>query len=137
MYIRGDFNVNEKNLKRKDIFNYFKEYHELNEVHINHPTYHHFMGNGDSDSHLDRIICSVKPNKMEKLVEILCKHHNPWISSLHDAILSSWIPSPIVITDTCKESMIAPLFKSGDRELPVNYRPVALTSHVAKILREK
>ena len=33
-----------------------------------------------------------------------------------------------------KEAMIAPLFEGGDRELPVNYRPVALTSHVAEVI---
>eukprot|EP00116_Pleurobrachia_bachei_P018688 sb/3478950/ len=31
-----------------------------------------------------------------------------------------------------KEQFICPIFKKGDRSLPENYRPVAITSHISK-----
>lgn len=37
------------------------------------------------------------------------------------------------IPKLCKKSLIVPVFKSGKKELPENYRPVSLTSHIIKI----
>ena len=33
-----------------------------------------------------------------------------------------------------REAMISPIFKGGDHERPASYRPIALTSHLSKIL---
>ena len=38
-----------------------------------------------------------------------------------------------VVAKFYNETNISPLFKKGDRAKAVNYRPVALTSHVIKI----
>ena len=35
-----------------------------------------------------------------------------------------------------KTSSITPIFKDGDRKLPKNYRPVALTSHITKVFEK-
>ena len=43
------------------------------------------------------------------------------------SLLSGDIPSEL------KEGLVTPLFKSGDRSDPENYRPVTLTSHIIKI----
>ena len=94
IYLRGDFNVSNKNLKRKELITYFIQSNDLHDVPLGHTTYHHFVGNGSSDSHLDRIMCTKQPNKTETLLSIECKNDNPLISSSHDAIISCWFPSP-------------------------------------------
>ena len=38
------------------------------------------------------------------------------------------------IPDIMKCAYITPLFKSGKKSLPVNYRPVSLTSHITKTM---
>ena len=38
------------------------------------------------------------------------------------------------IPDVWKEAMITPIFKGGKKEMPSNYRPVSLTSQIAKLL---
>ena len=54
VYVRGDFNVSQKNPSRTTLLNYFSNNHSLQEMALQHPTYHHFVGNGASDSFLDR-----------------------------------------------------------------------------------
>ena len=92
IYIRGDFNINEKNLKRMECLDFLKNEHHMNEVKLNHPTYHHFTGNGTRDSNLDRILFSTQHQGQEKLIDILCKHDHPLVNSTHDVILTSWLP---------------------------------------------
>ena len=89
IYIRGDFNVSKKNVKRTNLLEFIKDTHDLIEVELQHPTYHHFTGNGASDSHLDRILYSRECAKGEELLGILCKFGIPYVSSSHDVILSS------------------------------------------------
>lgn len=38
------------------------------------------------------------------------------------------------IPEVWKEAIIVPIFKSGNKEMPANYRPVSLTSQLAKLL---
>ena len=47
---------------------------------------------------------------------------------MNDSFQTSEIPSQLI------ESIIAPIFKGGDRTTAKNYRPVALTSHITKIM---
>ena len=89
IYIRGDLNVNNKNSKRKSILKYFLDSNNLDELKIDHPTYHHFVGDGTSDSNLDRIIFSSRPNEPEMLLRIICKLNEPLVCSLHDVIITS------------------------------------------------
>ncbi|XP_076061613.1 uncharacterized protein LOC143037360 [Oratosquilla oratoria] len=35
-----------------------------------------------------------------------------------------------------KQAIISPIYKGGDRTLPKNYRPVALTSHIVKVIEK-
>ena len=98
IFIRGDYNVNDRIKSRNDLLEYFKDDQRLLETPINHPTYHHFQGNGSSDSHLDRIMYSNSLPNAEHLVTIICKHDNPLVASHHDIVLSSWS-----LTDICEE----------------------------------
>ena len=90
VFIRGDFNVNEKNSKRRTLLDHLLADFSLIEMQIDHPTYHHFMGNGRSDSNIDKVLCPT--NTLETLLYILCRNEDPIvnISSSHDIIMSSW-----------------------------------------------
>ena len=87
IYLRGDFNASSSNPKRNSILRFLKETHKLNEVNLGHKTYHHFVGNGTSDSDLDKLLYSSQP--AEKLINVLCKLSNPLVNSLHDVIIST------------------------------------------------
>ena len=58
-YLRGDFNVNSSNKTRNCLLDYFCNEKELASTPILHTTYHHFTGEGRSDSHLDKILFSI------------------------------------------------------------------------------
>ena len=90
VYLRGDFNASFSNFKRTDLLDHFCSEHHLLQVSIPHPTYHHFLGNGQSDSFLDRILFSDSVLHQEILLDILCKNLNPLVDSHHDVIISSW-----------------------------------------------
>ena len=87
LFIRGDANVNEKHYSRSVTFRSFCKQLNLQKVVIGHMTYHHFMGNGLSDSELDVLLYS-GPGK-EVLNEVLCKLNSPDHTSHHDALLST------------------------------------------------
>ena len=89
IYLRGDFNVNEKNRQRKELLQFLIASFNLMEVPFQHKTYHHFVGEGQSDSKLDRIFYS-DPMQPECLDSILCGQSNSSVASSHDALLSSW-----------------------------------------------
>ena len=72
IYLRGDFNVSHSNPKRTDLLNHFCNTYNLLQLSFPHPTYHHFVGNGQSDSSLDRIIFSRSLLRHEILQTIHC-----------------------------------------------------------------
>ena len=61
----------------------------LSRLSIDHTTYHHFLGNGASDSEIDVIIYSKSAN--EVLIKILCKLASPDHASHHDALISEFL----------------------------------------------
>ena len=67
----------------------FSNEQDLTSVPITHPTYYHFLGNGQSDSHLDKLLFS-KNTFPEELISIICKLSNPLVDSHHDVILTRW-----------------------------------------------
>ena len=86
--MRGDANVNQKNVSRVSLFKHLLTKYSLLSVDLDHPTYHHFLGNGVFDSSLDVLLYPDNPLASESLTEVLCKHQNPLIQSHHDIILS-------------------------------------------------
>jgi len=40
----------------------------------------------------------------------------------------------LILADDWKVGYVTPIFKKGNRHLPNNYRPISLTSSIAKIL---
>ena len=88
LFIRGDANVNKNDKHRSAVFEKFCNDWSLVNINIDHPTYHHFVGNGKSDSQLDILLRS--RNSSETLHEIHCKLDDPLITSHHDALFSSF-----------------------------------------------
>ena len=89
IFIRGDVNVNIKNTKRLELFQKFCNTFSLESSDISHPTYHHFLGDGKSDSQLDVLLHS--SGTRDDLVQIICKHQDPTILSHHDIIVSRFL----------------------------------------------
>ena len=88
--LRGDKNANKKNTTRCNLItNIFTEF-SINEVYIEHPTYHHFVGNGLFDSNIDTIALTNQFGAFETIDQIICRVDHPEIGSHHDVILSTF-----------------------------------------------
>ena len=94
LYIRGDANVNCKNLTRVKVLKSFMAHFNLVRIEITHKTYHHFVGAGQYDSNVDVILHTVGTTisgmQQEKISGIICQKITPVMSSHHDVILSSF-----------------------------------------------
>ena len=86
-FIRGDANVNPNNIARFNLF-YFSSSLSLKRLPLCHPTYHHFVRDGNFDSEIDVILYHGK-DISETLSEIICKLESPLVESHHDVILST------------------------------------------------
>ena len=112
-YFRGDFNVSKKNQKRTSLLQQFCSDFDLKEVEIQHPTYHHFMGTWESDSHLDRFLYSDYSKFSESLVKIHCKLENPLVSSHHDLIVTVFaLPHEPVLSVATTSNITAPIVRN-------------------------
>ena len=90
LYLRGDFNVNNNNHSRTILFRHQCYNQDLNCIPIKHATYHHFLGDGLYDSHLDKLMYSKTVRFPEILTKNICKFSNPLVNSHHDLIISKW-----------------------------------------------
>ena len=88
IYIRGDANTNLKNGNRLVLLNHLQDEFELKRIPLGHNTYHHFMGDGHSDSEIDIILHSKSTRTVETLSRVLCRVNFPEIESRHDVIES-------------------------------------------------
>ena len=95
LYIRGDGNVNMKNIKRVSLLGSFMKDFSLTNVPIGHKTYHHFTGAGAHDSNVDVLLHSASLQFPEYVTRIICKNQHPSIFSHHDIILSSFSLPPL------------------------------------------
>ena len=91
IFIRGDGNCNPKNQRRHQVLQNFMYRQGMKKVHISHPTYHHFVGNGQYDSNIDIILHTAPDIITEVVLKIVCRNDHPEISSHHDLILSEFI----------------------------------------------
>ena len=86
-------NVNPKKNSRTTLLSHLQDKYSLNKIRLDHPTYHHFLGNGEFDSPLDIILDSSSqqsPAISEIVTEIICKNQNPLVQSHHDIIISKF-----------------------------------------------
>ena len=91
IHIRGDSNCNPKNEYQCSLFRNFCQSHDLLSVDFEHSSYHHFTGNGASDSQLDMLLYS--NSSEEILTHIQCSLSNLLVYSSHDLIVSSSVHS--------------------------------------------
>ena len=71
----------------------------MEKVVISHPTYHHFVGNGQYDSNIDIILHTAPEKTTEQVLKIMCRNNHPEISSHHDLIFSE-LPLPYQVPPT-------------------------------------
>ena len=89
IFLRGDANVNCNNAARASVFSYFCSTFSLKNIPLLHPTYHHFVGEGNFDSEIDVLLVNGTDKKAsESLDKIVCKLDSPFVNSQHDVILS-------------------------------------------------
>ena len=86
-FIRGDANSNPNNIWRFNLLNHFCSTFLFTRVPLQHPTYHHFIGDGCFDSEIDILLVYGK-YVSETLTKIICKLESPLVESHHDIILS-------------------------------------------------
>ena len=106
-FLRGDFNASKTNHTRTGLLNYFITSHSFISLDIPHPTYHHFVGDGSSDSHLDRIFHSESIETPEKLSRLHCKLSNPLIESHHDILIST-VELEHTVREDFENNIVAP-----------------------------
>ena len=103
IFIRGDMNVSERNLARLPLLSHLRAKFNLTSIPLHHPSYHHFVGDGEFDSTLDVLLHSSQPGVEETLLEQVCKHQHPLVYSHHDLLFSRLsmptTSSPIISTD--------------------------------------
>ena len=75
IYIRGDANVNPNHPTRPQLLQEFLDRFVLHMMDLDHTTYHHFNGEGSSDSQLDVLISTL--GSPETLEVIVCKKRQP------------------------------------------------------------
>ena len=90
IFVRGDCNVNPKNAARLGLLKSVMAQYSFKQVKIDHPTYHHFTGEGKSDSNLDIILYSDHVSVSEYVTQVICKFLHPEVSSHHDLLLSQF-----------------------------------------------
>ena len=69
LFIRGDANANPNDKSRSSLMLHLCQKWSLNQVRLHHKTYHHFVGNGNSDSEID-IILHTKESTTKKVLKI-------------------------------------------------------------------
>ena len=89
IFVKGDANVNKGDKNRNAMLKKLCNDWDLVRMDLGHNSYHHFVGNGTSDSQLDVLLRS--KNHSETLQNIFCKHDDPHVSSHHDALLSTFL----------------------------------------------
>ena len=89
-FIRGDGNANPKNKSRFEAFSRLLSEFSFKQLKLDHPTYHHFVGEGKFDSNIDVILHSDRNFVTERLQHIVCKFKQPLFSSQHDIIVTSF-----------------------------------------------
>ena len=101
IFIRGDANAAippRPNNSRDKLFQYFCERLSLTPAPTNHTTYHHFMGQGSSDSSIDVFLQRTGGAPISETIEnIFCSKNDSRVDSKHDAIHSTFSVHPASI----------------------------------------
>ena len=113
--------------------------HEAKEIFQGDQTSSHWLYNVTFDEEdikeaIDQIssTAAAGPDRFPPLFLKMCKHSliKPLFIMRRKSLDTGEIPPLLKIAD------VVPIFKNGNRGVPSNYRPVALTSHLIKCLRK-
>ena len=107
IFVRGDMNVSERNIARTPLLSHLRAKHGLKSACLQHPSYHHFIGDGEFDSTLDVLLYSQQVGVKETLLKQVCKHQHPLVYSHHDLLLSKSL-LPIVSKPNVSAAPLAP-----------------------------
>ena len=107
IYLRGDCNVNPRNTARATLFQHFLNKLSIFSLDLQHPTHHHFTGDGASDSQLDLLLYSGPPSLAEIHYSVECSLTNPLVQSHHDLINSAF-PVHFQPAQLCSGNVSAP-----------------------------
>ena len=108
IYLRGDFNVSDRHPRRTALLNHLSNDFHLLQTPLHHNTYHHFLGEGKSDSNLDKLLFSDSLQFPEILLTIHCKLEDPRIDSHHDMLISSWTVPDVPLLKPSEDNVTAP-----------------------------
>ena len=101
--------MSQANQTKTGLLNFLCLSQNLEAVDIPHPTYHHFLGSGSSDSNLDHLLHSREAFSPERLVDIYCKLQHPLVDSHHDFIVSVSTIATVVESPVDKsDNIVAP-----------------------------
>ena len=118
VFVRGDANVNPKNKTRHNQLKALCRQFNLVKTNLNHPTYHHFVGNGSSDSELDILL--KEEGFDEQLLYVFCNIVDPCITSHHDIILSQY-SLPRMIQNRDEKVPISPAPRNNSNRIKIKW----------------
>ena len=134
VYVRGDANVNPSNLPRLQLFTSFLTQFDLQNLPLNHPTHHHFVGDGDTDTQLDVLLSISTPDQAESLLQVVCGKEIPLILSHQDLVVSTFLcpsvnyspPPPATIAPRVPNSRVKVLWSQEGQSQYENLLSAAL-----------
>ena len=142
VFLRGDCNTSSANITRSAVFSSFLADLSLVKLDLNHNTYHHFLGQGSSDSDLDVLLYSDQIGNVEKLLAIHCKNQDCHINSHHDLLVSTCsVPHAVVPPPDISKNTVAPRL-TNDRhkiiwnEESINEYEQVLSLHLPRIRQQ-
>ena len=138
VFLRGDANSSTNNNFRNTLFSTFCKDYGLRRVPIDHKTYHHFLGQGKSDSDLDVLLYSNQQDVHEELLALHCKLQNPLIDSHHDLLISSAIiPYHQDVQTDKSKNLSAPKIPNNRRKIVWSDEGIAQFKQItSKLLQE-
>ena len=101
-----------KHPKRNNLLKFFLSNHQLLQLSFPKPTYHHFVGHGESDSNLDQNLYSSSAVHPETLICIECSKSNPLVNSHHDLIISVAHLPHVQTLDQPSDNVTAPIIEN-------------------------
>ena len=122
IHCRGDANASipkRSNNKRDNLFEFFYQRLSFKPVQIDHKTYHHFTGNGASDSSIDVILVkdSLEDKTHESVLKVICSRDSPNVDSKHDMILSEFSLQEEPTNDALDPPLAAPTVENKKHKI--------------------
>ena len=133
-FVRGDCNSSKSNPNHSAIFSTFQADLNLVQLDLQHNTYHHFLGQGTSDSELDVLLFSGHTGIQESLLGIHCKQVDSRVDSHHDLLVSSCTVPPVsVLPPDTSTNVTAPKLSNDRIKIVWNVATIAEYERVVSL----